>query len=323
VRERQEPVLAVAAAAVAAADGTDRRVAPLRSRQRAPVLGPLVSLALHLAVLALLLFGWPVTTPVEAPPIPVRLVFEPPPPPPPPPPAPKPLPRPVRPPPRGHLASDDFGDVTPKETSPAHTAVTQTPAAPEPSKQPEQAPPPKPPPAKSPPAEAKPSAPPQATAPPPPAAPAAAIPLPPPKPAAPKAEQVAALPPARPHPARQRDQELLRLASRPAKYPGPAATRDEYLHYLLVVTRRHLNLLPRALVGNRHGTTVIGVTVLDNGAVTMVHVERSSGYPDIDRRVEEMIVAVGRFPPLPQWFQGLGMPLEFRLDFPEALTMQP
>ena len=30
---------------------------------------------------------------------------------------------------------------------------------------------------------------------------------------------------------------------------------------------------------------------------------QSSGYPDIDERVEQMVAAVGRFPPLPQWFQ--------------------
>jgi hypothetical protein len=32
-----------------------------------------------------------------------------------------------------------------------------------------------------------------------------------------------------------------------------------------------------------------------------------------------MIEAVGRFPPLPQWFQGLAMPFEFGFPFPEAL----
>jgi hypothetical protein len=39
----------------------------------------------------------------------------------------------------------------------------------------------------------------------------------------------------------------------------------------------------------------------------------------IDQRIEEMIEAVGRFPPLPQWFQGLAMPFEFGFPFPEAL----
>jgi hypothetical protein len=32
-----------------------------------------------------------------------------------------------------------------------------------------------------------------------------------------------------------------------------------------------------------------------------------------------MIAAVGRFPPLPQWFQGPSMPIEFTLRFPGAL----
>ena len=111
----------------------------------------------------------------------------------------------------------------------------------------------------------------------------------------------------------------MRLASRSARYPGPAATRDEYLHYGLMLIRRHLNLLPRSLVGERRGTTVIGVVILDNGTVAMLHIARSSGYPDIDRRVEAMVAAVGRFPPLPQWFQGMGIPLEYHFDFPKAL----
>jgi hypothetical protein len=52
----------------------------------------------------------------------------------------------------------------------------------------------------------------------------------------------------------------------------------------------------------------------------MLSVGLSSGYPEIDERVEQMIRAVGRFPPLPQWYQGESMRLEFRLQFPEALA---
>ena len=59
--------------------------------------------------------------------------------------------------------------------------------------------------------------------------------------------------------------------------------------------------------------------VMDDGRVAMLSVGLSSGYPDIDERVEQIIRAVGRFPPLPQWFQGSVMRLEFRLRFPEAL----
>jgi hypothetical protein len=43
---------------------------------------------------------------------------------------------------------------------------------------------------------------------------------------------------------------------------------------------------------------------------------RISRHRPQDRR---MISAVGRFPPLPQWFQGVAMPFEFGFPFPEAL----
>ena len=65
--------------------------------------------------------------------------------------------------------------------------------------------------------------------------------------------------------------------------------------------------------------TVIEFVVLDDGKIALMKVRRSSGYPDIDNRVAEMITAVGRFPPLPQWFQGIAMPFEFGFPFPEAL----
>jgi protein TonB len=109
------------------------------------------------------------------------------------------------------------------------------------------------------------------------------------------------------------------LSPRPSKYPGPAATRDEYLAYLAYLARQHIGLLSRSLVGGRRGETIINVLVLDDGTVAMLSVGLSSGYPDIDERIEQMIRAVGRFPPLPQWYQEPSMRLEFRLQFPEAL----
>ena len=96
--------------------------------------------------------------------------------------------------------------------------------------------------------------------------------------------------------------------------PDRPATRDEYLFYF-----KHLNMLTLAMVGGRRGQTVIDIEVLDDGTVATLKVGQSSGYPDIDRQVEAMIHAVGRLPPLPQWFQGPSMQLEFRIKFPEAL----
>jgi TonB family protein len=74
-----------------------------------------------------------------------------------------------------------------------------------------------------------------------------------------------------------------------------------------------------AVIGDRRGVTVIDLLVLDDGTIGMLRVGQSSGYPDIDRRVEQIIASIGHFPPLPQWIQGPSMQLEFRLRFPEAL----
>jgi TonB family protein len=109
------------------------------------------------------------------------------------------------------------------------------------------------------------------------------------------------------------------LAPKRGRFPGPAATRDEYLAYMHALIRQHYKMLPQTMVGDRRGVTVIEFVVLDDGKIALLKVRRSSGYPDIDHRVAEMIEAVGRFPPLPQWFQGLAMPFEFGFPFPEAL----
>ncbi len=63
--------------------------------------------------------------------------------------------------------------------------------------------------------------------------------------------------------------------------------------------------------------------VLDDGTVAMLRVGQSSGYPDIDLRVEEMIRAVGRFPPLPQWIQGPSIRLGFPSHSPKGSKIEP
>jgi TonB family protein len=308
VSERREPLLATDPPAATA--GIE--APPPRSAPRRGLGGPLASAALHLAALFLLLSGWPVAAPVENRAIPIKLVFEPPPKPKPQPqPTPKPAPKMEKPPPHEPLASDDFGAVEPQETSPDKTAVTATPAAPKPSELPKPAPAAPPPPTPTP-APAEPSAPPEPAA--------AAIPLPPPKPAAPNQETAPLRPLPKPRPPARRGDAAMRLAGRPARYPGPAATRDEYLHYVNMLILRHLDLLPHSAIANRRGVTIIGITVLDNGTLAMLRVTRSSGYPDLDRRVEQMVAAAGRFPPLPQWFQGIAMPLEFEFTFHEGLA---
>ena len=55
------------------------------------------------------------------------------------------------------------------------------------------------------------------------------------------------------------------------------------------------------------------------GAIARVHLPAQRPRRRIDERIERMVAAVGRFPPLPQWFQGPAMELRLRLQFPEAL----
>jgi TonB family protein len=142
--------------------------------------------------------------------------------------------------------------------------------------------------------------------------------MPSPKPAPPKDRQAAfQLKPSgaqTPH-----HEETPHAAPHAARYAGPAASRDEYLAYLVSLTRQHMNLLPLSFVAGRSGETVVSVTVYDDGRIGPLGVVRSSGYPDIDKRIEEMIAAVGKFPPLPQWYQGNAVQLELTLKFPEAL----
>ncbi|MGH7054791.1 MAG: TonB family protein [Stellaceae bacterium] len=265
--------------------GAPLRQTPEGWRERLP--GPAGSLGLHLAVLLALLFGWQGPAPVEHPPIPVRIIFEPPP-------KPKLLPKPKPPPeqraaPRGPIASASFGDTNPKDLGPANRTSPETGKALLPLDVPKPVP---------------------------------ALPKPAPTPPAPAPVETAAVPrplekprPPEPRPARR----LLlprRMTMRLARYPGPAATKSEYMAYLVALVRQHSDLLPPSLMRQREGETVIGVLVRDNGTIAFLRVVKGSGYPDIDARVERMIAAVGRFPPLPQWFQGPAMPIEFTLRFP-------
>ncbi|HYZ39946.1 MAG TPA: TonB family protein [Stellaceae bacterium] len=259
--------------------------------------GPIGSLILHLLPL-LLLINWPAPRPTEPEAIPVQLVLEPPPRPKPTPPQPQPKPTP--PPPHGRLASEDLGDPAAKE---ANQPKGEPPATEQPAH------------TDTPSVETKPPEKPQQTA---------ALPpplLPPARSELPKADPVPKPPKPSPaaHQAPRRVEEPANLAPRRARFPGPAATRDEYLAYMHSLIRQHYNLLPTAAVGDRRGMVVVEFVVLDDGKIALIKVRRSSGYPDIDNRVAEMVAAVGRFPPLPQWFQGVAMPFEFGFPFPEAL----
>ncbi len=253
---------------------------PPPRRRPALAIGMLGSLGLHLLPL-LVLLQWSSAPAELAAPIPVQLVIEEPPAAPPPPGSE------VKPPPPGRIASEDIGEMAsppPEAAAPPPEETRIAVVAP---------PPPKP----APPPEETQLA---AVAPPPPK------PVPPPKPAAAV-------------PAWHRLDAVPRDARRAARVPGPAATRDEYLAYLVTLTRRHFDMLPLSMVGGRHGETVLAILVLGDGTIARIAIEQSSGYPDIDARIERMVSAVGRFPPLPQWYQGPDIELNLRLRFPEAL----
>ena len=263
------------------------------ARERAPVrpFGLVASLVLHLLPL-LLLLHW-TSAPAEMPAaIPVQLVIEPPPLPPPP-----ATPEQQARPPRGRLASEEMGDAKAEKGDAA-----APPAAAQPEKFAAAVPPP--PRLVAPPPEMPPPPPPQLDA-------DAPAPLPLPKPAAPKQQVVTVL--------HRMELPLPLRPPHPARAPGPAATRDEYLAYLVTLMRRHLDLMPPSFVAGRRGLTVLSIVVRGDGTIARIGVAEGSGYDDIDARIAQMVAAVGRFPPLPQWFQGPPVELYLRLRFPEAL----
>jgi TonB family protein len=165
---------------------------------------------------------------------------------------------------------------------------------------------------------------PQPQNPPPPPELASALPKPVPDP------QLAALPDIprppppveRPAPARKAAMRPIarpRPPGRPATLPGPAATKDEYLAYCQELIRRYYGMLPPALLAGRSGVTRLSIVILDDGTIARIAIERGSGYPDIDERLERMVAAVRRFPPLPQWFQGPSLPVLYNQVFRDGV----
>jgi protein TonB len=200
--------------------------------------------------------------------------------PPPPPPAPEKAP------PRGRLASEDMGGPAPQKPAPPLPEIAPelktALALPQPSSEPLPQP------------DASLSEP---------------LPAPePPKRPAPK-----------PAPAVHRMEAMPHITAGKWRVLGPAATRDEYLAHLVTLTRRHLDLLSLSLLAGRRGVTALSILVRGDGTIARISVAQSSGYPDIDRQVERMVAAVGRFPPLPQWIQDSSLDIVFRIQFPEAL----
>jgi periplasmic protein TonB len=275
---------------------------PASPRQRSSKLGWIASVAVHLLPL-LLLIAWPVEPAEVPPPIPVQLVIEQPKPPSPAP-APPPAPAPKKPPTPSRLASEEIGNPQTKQHQPGSETEPRSPKKTE-ERMVAALPPPRP--SELPQIE-------QFDVPPP------AMFLPPPVPAAPDArERQAMLTP--PRPKRAPATSVISLpgawAPLPAHLgvPGPAAMRDPYLAECEALIMRHRDLLPGSFVAGRRGVAEISIVVLADGRIGRISVARGSGFPDIDERVEKMVAAVGRFPPVPQRFQGDALPLQFDLPF--------
>src|SRR5262249_46892707 len=82
---------------------------------------------------------------------------------------------------------------------------------------------------------------------------AAVVPPPPPmKPEPPKPQSK----PAAQQPPRRTEEPA--HSTRRASYPGPAASRDDYLAYVHSLIRQNYNMLPLAMVGGRRGAAGAG-----------------------------------------------------------------
>jgi periplasmic protein TonB len=326
---RQEPVLGRAPPLAELAEAM--RLDPTRVEfdlkplppQRRWSWGPVGSLLLHLLPLLALGF-WP-RTPAEIPmPIPIQLVIEQPRLPPQPAEATPAKPSSAKPPPAkpppGRRASDDFAEAPAPEVEPGRGAPLPNPGEPQPPTADTQTvlvAPPLPPPPPIPldePAAGEPPPPPAETQ-----TAAAAPRLPPPKVAPLKRPAAVRLPKPLgsewPLPLHQDPPDEIRHS---AHLVGPAAIRDQYSAYALTLTLRHIDLLPLSLTGAREGTTRLSIRVLGDGTINSVRVVHSSGYPDIDERIERMVIEVARYPPLPEWM-GPWMDFTFNMHFPHPL----
>jgi hypothetical protein len=85
-----------------------------------------------------------------------------------------------------------------------------------------------------------------------------------------------------------------------AKYPGPDATRDEYLAYLRDLTDVQLARLPPAPFEGRPGVAGFQVLIRPNGSIVWFSLVHSSGYGDADSALGEALNGLQKFPPLPQ-----------------------
>jgi TonB family protein len=132
----------------------------------------------------------------------------------------------------------------------------------------------------------------------------------------PSFEPLSDMPAAPPPPRQKAPAPQPRPPQRAALVEGPPAVRNEYLAYLVTLVRPHLYLLPPEVIRGRRGTTSLAIRVLGDGTIARIAVSESSGHPDIDARVMQIVASVGRFPPLPPWVEQPSWDINFHLRFP-------
>lgn len=291
------------------------------ARARPPASGLVCSLAGHLLAL-LVLLGWSTPTGEMHGDIPVQLVIEN---------APPKEEAPgqevaqdTEPAPKTEAAATESAPPQPPSAPPAETKVAAASPPPKPVSPPPKPAPPPPRaavhPAPAPRAAARPTPVPERH-PPVPEKPAGAAPAAPPTPtqrsaAAPMPAVAAGPPRAQPVSASVSAAASLAIAPPAA---GAGAGRGDYFAQLERLTRPYLYMLSPSFLAGRRGKITLTILVRDDGSVSDISVKRSSGYPDIDQRIEQMIAAVGRFPPLPEALRRPGSDLDFNLVFPEVL----
>jgi hypothetical protein len=88
-----------------------------------------------------------------------------------------------------------------------------------------------------------------------------------------------------------------------AKYPGPAASKDEYLAYCFALVMRHSNLLDESAVSGRSGYVHFSLRLRRDGSILwLTDMPDSTPYSDIAARARRMIeLAAPGFPPLPNY----------------------
>ncbi len=96
-------------------------------------------------------------------------------------------------------------------------------------------------------------------------------------------------------------------------------TGDDYLDRLRRHIAKYKRYPPDALKGKQEGTVWVTIEIARDGTVLDAQIQRSSGYPLLDRAILDMVHAASPVPPLPAEVTGetrrIGLPWEFRVGF--------